>query len=113
MKSSIPINIDEALPAGACPSDPPGRIAGHDRVLRHIAGHDRAGTDHPERTDIAPRDDDRAGTDRGAAVDSDRAHLPVVRTRQSSPDALSARGWRSLVRIAPGPMNTPSPIVTP
>ena len=59
------------------------------------------------RPDVVAGDDDRAGADRGAV--RRRIGLTVQSSaRASRPSAVIDRGNRSLVRIALGPMNTPS-----
>jgi hypothetical protein len=56
--------IAEALAAGAYPTQDTRWVSGDERVGRDIARDDRAGPDHPERSNVAPGDDDGAGTDR-------------------------------------------------
>ena len=94
-------------------TDDPGRHAGDDRVVRHVARHDRAGAD--ERAFA----DGDAGENRGVAADRGAALAPVSARRSSRRrsagcrPALTARGCRSLVNITPWPTKTPSSIVTP
>ena len=48
------------------------------------------------------------GADRAAGLQVDRRRPPSRRRRRALPSGAVARGKRSLVRIAPGPMKTPS-----
>ena len=48
----------------------------------HVACDHRPGTDGREAPDVVAGDDDRAGADRGASSEADRAHDPVVGPRE-------------------------------
>ena len=105
--------VAEALAAEADPAQAPGRVAGHERVVGHVAGDDRAGADRREPADHACP----PTTTAPAPIEQPRRSrigLTVQSSaRASSPARVIARGKRSLVRIAFGPMKTPSSTVTP
>ena len=58
------VAILQALPAGAHPAERPRRVAGDERVVRDVAGHDGARPDRGEAADVVAGDDDRPGPDR-------------------------------------------------
>ena len=70
------------------------------------------GPDHREPTDV-PRRRRLRPLRWSAVAEYDRGVTFQSSARARSPVEVTARGCRSLVRIAPGPMNTPSSTVTP
>ena len=119
-RSSLPHTLQPAplrsasrATTGADPPDPPRRVARDECVGRNVAGHDGARADRREPSDVVAGYDDRPGPDRCPVSDADRAHDPVVRRGRARRSAVIERGYRSLVRMAFGPMNTPSSTVTP
>ena len=79
--------VGQPLAAGADPAQAAGRIAGDERVVGHVAGHDRPRADGRESADRGAGDDHRAGADGAAVTELDRADGPVVAAGQ-----LAGRG---------------------
>src|SRR5690348_11865316 len=62
----------QSVAAFTDPADLFGRVADHEREIRHVLGHHGAGANHGELADLVPANDDRVGADRGAPTDMRR-----------------------------------------
>ena len=74
--------VDQPAPAGTHPAKPPGRIAGHQRVIADGAGHDRARADSGIATDVCSGHHDGACADRATVPEDGRRDLPVLGARE-------------------------------
>ena len=77
-------------PAGAHPPQPSRRVPRDERVVGDVAGDDGPRTDRRKPSDVVAGDDHRPRADRGAGLQADRAHHPVVGPRE-----LAVRGDRA------------------
>ena len=87
--------IQQTLPACTHPSQPSRRVTSHEGVVRDVASNDGPGTDGGKAPDIEAGDDHGPRPDRRAGPKPDRAHHPVVVTREVA--ARSDGAWEAIV----------------
>ena len=93
-----------AVPAH--PADLAAGIADHQRVVRNVLGHDRAGADERVAADGDAADDRGVGADRAAALAARVVSYSECRF-------TCERGFVTLVSTHDGPRNTSSSTTTP
>ena len=108
-----PTGSTSRCPAGARPAEAAGRVAGDEHMVRHVLGDHGAGAHGREAPDIVAGHDHGPGADRRPDPEPRSGSPPSRRRGRARRLAVIDRGKQSLVRMALGPMNTPSSTVTP
>src|SRR2546428_1132789 len=77
-KGMLPLPVIRQPQLGRDQAEDPRRIPSHDRIVRHVAGHDAAGPDDGILPDDHVREDCRPGPDRRASPHQRGLDLPVL-----------------------------------
>ena len=97
----------EPVTVAANPSEVCGGHPGDEFVIENVTGDDGPCGNHRPSADRDARYNHRTRADAGPFSNDRQAQRSNRRSDFGSPFSFTARGERSLVRIAPGPTKTP------